>query len=90
MQRGCRSLREAIGRAATGKFVRYEAELQGAGNTTILVDFSIKPVFDPEGKVLCSSLKPAILPKASVPRRRSGRARTGSGEYSRMVRSAWR
>ncbi len=45
-------LREAIGRAATGKFVRYEAELQGAGNTTILVDFSIKPVFDSEGKVL--------------------------------------
>jgi PAS domain S-box-containing protein len=44
-------LREAIGSAASGKFVRYEAELQGADNTTLLVDFSIKPVFNPEGKV---------------------------------------
>jgi PAS domain S-box-containing protein len=44
-------LQETIGRAASGKFVRYEAELQGAGNTTLLVDFSIKPVFNPEGKV---------------------------------------
>ena len=44
-------LREAIGRAASGKFVRYEAELQGTSNTTLLVDFSIKPVFNPEGKV---------------------------------------
>ncbi len=44
-------LREAIGRAATGEFVRYEAELQGAGNTTTLVDFSLKPVFDSEGRV---------------------------------------
>jgi PAS domain S-box-containing protein len=45
------SLQEAIGRAASGKFVRYEAELQGAGNTTLLADFSIKPVFNPDGKV---------------------------------------
>ena len=44
-------LQEAIGRAASGKFVRYEAELQGVGHTTLLVDFSIKPVFNPEGKV---------------------------------------
>ncbi len=44
-------LQEAIGSAATGKFVRYKAELQGAGNTTLLADFSIKPVFNPEGKV---------------------------------------
>jgi PAS domain S-box-containing protein len=44
-------LREVIGSAATGKFVRYEAELQGVGNTTLFVDFSIKPVFDPEGSV---------------------------------------
>jgi PAS domain S-box-containing protein len=44
-------LQEAIGKAASGKFVRYETELQGAGNTTLLADFSIKPVFNPEGKV---------------------------------------
>jgi PAS domain S-box-containing protein len=46
-----RRLQEAIGKAAMGVFVRYEAELQGAGNTTLLADFSIKPVFNPEGKV---------------------------------------
>lgn len=44
-------LREAIESAATGKFVRYEAELPGVGNTTLLVDFSIKPISDPEGRV---------------------------------------
>jgi PAS domain S-box-containing protein len=47
-----RRLQEAIARAATGEFVRYETDLQGVGNTTMLVDFSIKPVFDPEGSVL--------------------------------------
>ena len=46
-----RQLREAIRRAATGIFVRYEVELQGSGNTTMLVDFSIKPLFDSEGKI---------------------------------------
>jgi PAS domain S-box-containing protein len=49
--KGVRWLKEAIGRAAAGKFVRHEAELQGVGNTTLLVDISIKPVFDPEGNV---------------------------------------
>ncbi|HVP94742.1 MAG TPA: PAS domain S-box protein [Methanoregulaceae archaeon] len=44
-------LKEAIGEAATGKFVRYEVELQGAGNTRTLVDFSIKPVFDSDGRI---------------------------------------
>ncbi len=44
-------LHEAIGKAAMGIFVRYEAELQGAGNTTLLADFSIKPVFNSEGRV---------------------------------------
>ena len=45
-------LREAIAEAASGAFVRYEAELQGAGNITMLIDFSIKPVFGVDGKVL--------------------------------------
>jgi PAS domain S-box-containing protein len=44
-------LREAIESAAAGKFVRYETELQGVGNTSLLVDFSIKPVFTSEGSV---------------------------------------
>jgi PAS domain S-box-containing protein len=44
-------LKEAIVRAANGEFVRYEVELQGAGNTTAIIDFSIKPVLDPDGKV---------------------------------------
>ena len=44
-------LKDAIGRAAKGEFVRYEVELQGAGSTTMLIDFSLKPVFDAKGKV---------------------------------------
>ena len=44
-------LKEAITRAVDGEFVRYEVELQGAGDTTAIIDFSLKPVFDPDGKV---------------------------------------
>jgi PAS domain S-box-containing protein len=44
-------LKEAVARAAKGTFVRYETELQGTGNTTMFVDFSIKPVFDQKGNV---------------------------------------
>ncbi|MHB8111367.1 MAG: PAS domain-containing hybrid sensor histidine kinase/response regulator [Syntrophorhabdaceae bacterium] len=44
-------LKKAITRAAEGQFVRYEVELQGAGNTTAIIDFSLKPVFGPDGKV---------------------------------------
>ena len=44
-------LQEAIREAATGTFVRYEVELQGAGNSTLLADFSIKPVFDSHGNI---------------------------------------
>jgi PAS domain S-box-containing protein len=44
-------LKEAVRRAAKGEFVRYEMELQGTGNMTMLVDFSLKPVFDAKGNV---------------------------------------
>jgi len=44
-------LKDAIGEAASGKFIRYEVGLQGIGNTTMFFDFSIKPVFDQNGKV---------------------------------------
>ena len=50
-QENAERVREAIGSAAAGKFVRYETELQGVGHTTLLVDFSIKPVFTSEGSV---------------------------------------
>jgi two-component system, cell cycle sensor histidine kinase and response regulator CckA len=44
-------LKDAIARAAEGEFVRYEVELQGTGDVTATIDFSIKPVSDPDGKV---------------------------------------
>ena len=44
-------LKAAIGTAAAGKFVRYEVELLGAGGTTMVADFSITPVRDPDGAV---------------------------------------
>jgi len=46
-----RQLKEAVALAASGEFVRYEVELQGDDNKTAIVDFSIKPVFNPDGKV---------------------------------------
>ena len=44
-------LKQAIARAAEGQFVRYEVELQGAGDTRAITDFSLKPVFGPDGKL---------------------------------------
>jgi len=45
-------LKESIRLAASGKFIRYETELQGAGDVTAFFDFSIKPVFNPNDKVV--------------------------------------
>ena len=44
-------LKESIRLAASGIFIRYEVELQGAGDTTAIFDFSIKPVFGSDGKL---------------------------------------
>ena len=44
-------LRDAIHEAAKGRFVRYEEEIEGAGNSRMAVDFSLKPVSDPEGRI---------------------------------------
>jgi PAS domain S-box-containing protein len=46
-----RRLQEAVKEASSGKFVRYEVELQGVDTTTIHVDFSLKPVSDSKGRV---------------------------------------
>jgi len=46
-----RRLKEAIHKAARGIFVRYETEFVGAGNSTMTVDFSLKPVFDSTGRI---------------------------------------
>ena len=45
-------LKQAITTAATGKFVRYEAEILGGDDTAIAIDFSLKPVFDSCGQVV--------------------------------------
>lgn len=45
-------LREAILRAASGEFVRFEAQHILADGTQSVVDFSLKPVFDEAGQVV--------------------------------------
>ncbi|HEY9635476.1 MAG TPA: PAS domain S-box protein [Coleofasciculaceae cyanobacterium] len=45
-------LREAIKRAASGEFVRYEVDVRGVGDSLITLDFSIKPVLDETSKVV--------------------------------------
>lgn len=45
-------LQQAIVTAATGELVRFEAEHILANETSIFVDFSLKPVFDESGKVV--------------------------------------
>ncbi len=43
-------VRDAIDRAASGEFVRYETEVRG-GNGLATIDFSVKPVTDDDGEV---------------------------------------
>lgn len=45
-------LRQAIARAAAGEFVRYEAEVTGAGDRRVLIDFSLKGVADEQGRII--------------------------------------
>ncbi|MCR9173846.1 MAG: PAS domain S-box protein [bacterium] len=45
-------LQLAINEAAKGESVRYDVEVLGAGGKRIIIDFSLQPVFDEEGKVV--------------------------------------
>lgn len=45
-------LKEAIRKAASGEFVRYETEILSANNEVYIIDFSVKPLRDSEGKTL--------------------------------------
>ncbi|MFH7030686.1 MAG: PAS domain S-box protein [Heteroscytonema crispum UTEX LB 1556] len=44
-------LRNAIARAASGEFIRYEVDVLGAGDTVATIDFSIQPLEDENGRV---------------------------------------
>jgi len=48
------TLRESIARAAQGEFVRWDTEIYGraGGKETIVIDASLMPVLDDEGKVV--------------------------------------
>ncbi len=46
------NLQAAIAVAASGEFVRYEVDVQGAGGTIATIDFSLKPVFDENEQVV--------------------------------------
>ncbi len=45
-------LQESVYRAARGEFIRYEVEVRGAGSSRLIIDFSIRPIRDDEGKVI--------------------------------------
>lgn len=45
-------VREAIGLAAVGEVIRYEADVLVAGGAVVTVDFSLKPIRDDDGKVI--------------------------------------
>jgi PAS domain S-box-containing protein len=48
---GEQRLKEAVAAARNGTFVRYEAEMPGKGQPTI-IDASLKPIFDKAGRVV--------------------------------------
>ena len=45
-------LKQAIADAAKGEFIRYEADIIGAGDRVITIDFSLKPIADDRGQVI--------------------------------------
>jgi PAS domain S-box-containing protein len=45
-------LKKAINQAATGELIRYEADVWGADNQAITIDFSLKPLRDATGEVI--------------------------------------
>lgn len=45
-------LQQAINRAASGEFVRYEVDVLGAGSRVATIDFSLKPVRDEAGNIV--------------------------------------
>ncbi len=51
-QRLVEQLKQAIKRAAEGEFIRYEAEVLGAGGKILTIDFSLTPIKDEQGKVI--------------------------------------
>lgn len=46
------TLRDGIGRAAAGEFVRFETSHPGADGSISIIDFSLKPVTDETGRVV--------------------------------------
>jgi PAS domain S-box-containing protein len=47
-----KKLKEALKDASGGKLVRYEDKIQGKGDDFFIIDFSLKPVIDDDGKVI--------------------------------------
>lgn len=45
-------LRAAISQASQGNFIRYQVEARGIQGMTLTLDFSLKPVLDPEGRAI--------------------------------------
>ena len=46
-----RCLQAAIAASAQGEFIRYEVEVKGQGDQVMTIDFSLRPVFSPNGEV---------------------------------------
>lgn len=44
-------LKEAVARAASGEFVRYEIEMRGTEQQLVTIDFSLRPIRDERGQI---------------------------------------
>jgi PAS domain S-box-containing protein len=51
-ERSRNQLRESIGKASNGEFIRYETDILGKGGIIATIDFSIKPVYDDNGRII--------------------------------------
>jgi len=50
--RAQKRVRDAVARAASGELVRYNERVRGANDTRVVIDFTLKPVFDGDEVVL--------------------------------------
>lgn len=46
------TLKQAVLRAATGESAQYQVEVRGRGDSTVIIDFSLKPIRDEHGEVV--------------------------------------
>ena len=84
------TLREMIARAPRGEFVRWDAEIYGraGGKETIIIDASLMPVTDDDGKVVFISAEGRDITEKKAHEREIARQREELAQLDVLRRSS--